>query len=131
MTSSGRTGELPINPTAMDYNESDEVIYDFQGQPIRLPWERWLHTIRPEHAYMLNMRTELVETLKSPDFVSRSSRDPASVRIYIKWCENTSVGNKWVRVVVKLEDNKDLFVLTAFVRSRPDVGDVIWRKENP
>ena len=115
----------------MDYNERDEVIYDFQGQPIRLPWERWLHTIRPEHPYMLYMKSELVEALQNPDFVSRSSRDPATVRIYIKWFEDTYVGNKWLRVIVKFEDDTESYVLTAFVRSRPDVGDVIWRKENP
>ena len=112
-------------------NDRDEVIYDFQGQAIRLPWERWLHTIRPEHAYMLSMRPELVESLRNPDFVSRSSRDPASVRIYIKWFEGSPVGDKWLRVAVKLEGTDNSYVLTAFVRSRADVGDVMWRKENP
>ena len=112
-------------------NEREEVIYDFEGRPIRLPWERWLHTTRPEHPYMLYMRSELVETLQNPDFVSRSSTDPASVRIYIKWFENTYVGNKWLRAIVKAEDDIDSFVLTAFVRPRADAGDVIWQKENP
>ena len=80
---------------------------------------------------MANMRPELVEALRNPDFVSRSSRDPAAVRIYIKWFEGCFVGNKWLRVVVKLEDDNDSYVLTAFVRSRADVGDIIWQKENP
>ena len=64
--------------------------------------------------------------------MSRSSRDPDSVRIYIniKWFEGSPVGDKWLRVVVKLEENSDSYVLTAFVRSRADVGDVIWQKEN-
>ena len=107
------------------------MIYDFQGRAIRLPWERWLHTIGPKHPYMLYMRSELVDALRYPDYISRSPTDPESVRIYIKWCEDTHVGNKWLRVVVKFEDDTDSYVLTAFVRSRADVGDVIWQKGNP
>ena len=73
----------------------------------------------------------MVESLRNPDFVSRSSRDPATVRICIKWIEGSLVGDKWMRVVVKRAANNDSYVLTAFVRSRADVGDVIWQKENP
>ena len=51
------------------------MIYDFQGRPIRLPWERWLHIIDPhgDHPYMVHWREELEETLKEPDLIIQST----------------------------------------------------------
>lgn len=79
----------------------------------------------------MHMGMELAETLQNPDIVSRSSKDPDAVRIYIKWFENTRIGNKWLRVVVKFEDLTDAFVMTAYARSRMDTGEIIWQEQNP
>ena len=116
----------------MDYNESDEVIYDFQGQPIRLPWERWLHIIDPArgHGYMASMRSELAETLLDPEIIRWSNSEPEAVKLYYKWTDNTVVGAKWVCVVVRTFDDGDAYVRTAYVTYRPKRGKELWRKEN-
>ena len=108
------------------------MIYDFQSQPIRLPWERWLHIINPygDHPYMVDMRPQVTETLRNPDAIVRSNRFPYTARIYHGWFENTPIGSKWVRVVVNFVDNDDAFVLTAYAESEVIDGEVIWRKEN-
>ena len=106
------------------------MIYDFQGQPIRLPWERWLHIIDPDgrHAYMASMRAELVETLEDPDLVVRSTVDMAIGRIYHKWFQSTAVGSKWVRAVVYFISESDAFIATAYVHGDVIAGEVLWRK---
>ena len=108
------------------------MIYDFQGQPIRLPWERWLHIIDPErgHSYMASMRPELIETLLDPEIIRRSRSEPETVKLYYKWFENTIVGAKWVCVVVMVLGDGDAYVRTAYVANRPKRGDELWRKEN-
>ena len=107
------------------------MIYDFQGQAIRLPWERWLHIIDPagRHDYMASMRSELVDTLKNPDFVVRSTVVPEVGRIYHKWYEHTVVGSKWVRVVVYFFAYDDAFVATAYAHARVIAGEVLWSRE--
>ena len=112
-------------------NDRDEIIYDYQGQPIRLPAERWRHIIDPAgaHPYMVAMRAELYETLKDPDVIIRSTRFPDMVRIYHKWFVDIAVGNKWVRVVVMFFDYGDAFVTTAYAEYEIIFGGEIWRKQ--
>ncbi|MYC29301.1 MAG: hypothetical protein F4X65_04320 [Chloroflexi bacterium] len=108
------------------------MIYDFQGRPIRLPWERWLHIIDPggDHPYMVDMRAKVIETLGNPDVIVRSTRFPDTARIYHRWHEDTPLDSKWVRVVVNFVDNSDAFVMTAYAESQVIAGEVIWRKGN-
>lgn len=108
------------------------MIYDFQGQPIRLPGERWLHIIDPsgDHPYMADMRAQVIDTLGNPEVVVRSTRFPDTSRIYHGWFENTPLGSKWVRVVVNFVENGDAFVMTAYAEGEVIAGEVIWRKGN-
>ena len=107
------------------------MIYDFQGRPIRLPWERWLHIIDPhgDHPYMVHLREELEETLKEPDLIIQSTVNPELGRVYHKWYEETVVGGKWVRVVVYFLADDDAFVATAYVDSEVIAGEVLWSRE--
>ena len=108
----------------------DETVIDYQGQPIRLPWERWLHIIDPagRHSYMASMRAELEETLKDPDLIVRSTVFPDIGRIYHKWYEHTVIGAKWVLVVVYRLADDDAFVATAYVKGEVIAGEVLWNK---
>ena len=107
------------------------MIYDFQGNAIRLPWERWLHIIDPsgKHEYMELMRPELVETIRNPETIVQSNRSPDTVRIYHRWFEDTAVGSKWVRVFIRFFDHGDAFVLTAFAKNTVARGQELWRRE--
>ena len=105
------------------------MLYDFQGQAIRLPWERWLHIItRKDHPYMVHLREEMDGTLRDPDVIVRSTRKPEIGRIYNKRYERTAVGSKWVRVVVYFIDASDAFVVTAYVDDDVISGEVLWRR---
>ena len=110
-------------------NGGDEIIINFQGQPIRFPYERWLHIIM-RHPYMAELRETIRETLQGPDIVIRSRQDPEAAVIYQKWMAGTAVGDKWVRVVVKVFNRDDAFVLTAFARNLMETGDTLWQKES-
>lgn len=112
--------------------ERDETIIDFQGQPIRLPYERWLHIIDPAgaHPYMAAMLSELMETLSAPDVVRQSNSEPTRVWLYYKWFDNTEVGNKWLCVVVEFLADNDSFVRTGYVTDRLKRGEEQWRKQN-
>ena len=107
----------------------DAVIVDFWGRPIRLPYERWLHIVM-HHPYMVDMREAIGETLRGPDIVIRSKQDREAAAVYQKWIEGTAVGDKWVRVVVKVLDGGDAFVLTALARNRMETGETLWQREN-
>ena len=89
-----------------------------------------MHIIDPagQHPYMIDMRAELVLTLQDPAVIIRSKDDPEWSRIYFRWFENTVVGAKCVRAVVKFLDGVDVVVLTAFTRERPDSREVLWRE---
>ena len=78
---------------------------------------------------MVFMRGRSGGNPERPYVIIRSMDDQARSRLYFKWFENTVVGDKWVRVVVKFLDDGDAFVLTAFVREILDSGEVLWRKE--
>ena len=103
------------------------IIEDYQGQPIRLPDERWEHIISPSHSHMAAMRELVVKTLQDPDVVSKSNNDPDTVNLYYKWFDSTAVGERWVCVVVKFLDDGDAFVMTAYATSQIREGEEIWR----
>ena len=82
------------------------------------------------HSYMAELRETIWETLQDPDIVIRSRQDPEASVIYQKWMAGTAVGDKWVRVVVKVFDRGDAFVLTAFARNLMETGDTLWQRES-
>ena len=90
-----------------------------------------MHIIDPAgyHPYMASMRDELVETLKVPHLVVRSTVQPDIGRVYHRWYEHTPVGSKWVRVVVYFLADGDAFVTTAYSGSEVIAGEVLWSRE--
>ena len=111
-------------------NGGDEIIIDFQGQPIRLPYERWLHITDPagDHPYMLHLRAEVELTLQDPEVIIRSTRYPDTARIYHKWFVDTVVGDKWLRVAVNFLEDDNVFVMSAYANRRIIRGAELWRK---
>ena len=71
---------------------------------------------------MAGLRDEIGETLRRPDAVRRSSSAPEIARLYYKWYYGTSVGDKWVCVVVKALP-EEAFVVSAYVTNRIKDGD--------
>ena len=100
---------------------------DYWGRTIRYPEERQVH-VAYNHPYMEHHPELVQETLADPDEVRMSQEDPSTVILYYRWYWNTSVGAKYVRVVVKLLD-RDAFVMTAHVTDNIRRGVRIWIRE--
>ncbi len=84
-------------------------ITDCFDREVRLTNERLAHIL--ERAEMLGMRKEIIRTLQAPAEV-RISRSDSAVRLFYEFYSQTTIGGKWLCVVVKyLAD--DAFVITA------------------
>ncbi len=78
---------------------------------MRLTEERLAHIL--EHPEMRGMEGAISETLITPETVVESTSDP-QVRLYYRLYAGTSVGEKYLRVVVK-ETAQDAFAITAYL----------------
>ena len=101
-----------------------EILEDIFDRRIRLTDEGWAH-ILAEHVYMTALRNEIGETLREPDEIRRSIRDPERGRLYYKWYYGTIQGDKWVCVVVKTLPD-EAFVTTAYVTGKIRRGERLW-----
>lgn len=99
-----------------------KVLVDYAGKAVRLTDERLAH-IR-EHPEMIDMEIALEETLRGPQLVIRSGTD-ASANLNYRYYYGTLVGDKWLCVVVKYNNN-DAFVLTAYLTDKPKKGEQLW-----
>ncbi len=97
-------------------------LLDFTGRRIRLTAERWSHI--QEHPEMRGQEDRIAETLREPDVVILSRRDP-SVILYHKFFESTSVSSKYLMVAVKIL-HEDAFVITAFFTNQIKKGEQLW-----
>ena len=66
---------------------------------------------------MIGMEWAIAETLQAPESTLPSVTDPENVLEYYRWFSNTNRGEKYVRVVIRLEQS-DAFVLTAHLCRR-------------
>ena len=98
------------------------VLRDYRGVAIRLTDERLAH-IR-EHPEMVPLQDAIGETLRIPDRVMTSVADP-DARLYYRLYRATSVGDKYLCVVVKAPDDGG-FVLTAYLTDRIKRGVHLW-----
>lgn len=100
------------------------MLLDFFGRRVLLTDEAWAH-IAGRRPYMADFRTEMAETLRGPDEIRRSSSAPETTSLYYKWYYGTSVGDKWVCVVVKALP-AEAFVATAYCTDRIKEGERLW-----
>jgi len=91
---------------------------------VRLTDERSAHIL--ERAEMVGQRDKVEETVREPDVVVRSQRDP-DVHLYHKHYSTTPVTEKDLLVAVKVTQ-MDAFVLTAFFTDTIKKGERLWEK---
>jgi len=101
------------------------ILADYQGRSVRLTEERKAHILA--RAEMAGMEAALRAVLRDPQLVI-SSRSDETVALFYRYCAGTVVGDKWLCVVVKYEE-KDGFVLTAYLTDRPKTGEKLWPGE--
>ncbi len=97
---------------------------DNTGRSIRYPPERQSH-VAGRHPDVAEHIELIRDTVTAPDEVRRSTEDPETVMLYYRWFENTPVGARYVRVVVKLLD-LDACVLTAHYTDDIRRGERVW-----
>jgi hypothetical protein len=99
-------------------------LIDYAGIAIRMTDERLNHI--KDYPEMVTHTAKINETLTSPDIVIQSKSDKEA-RLYYKYYEGLSIGNKYLCIVVKFKQ-KDAFVITAYFTDSIKKGEVVWRK---
>ncbi len=98
------------------------MLKDFRGRDVRLTDERLAHIL--EHPEMAGLESALQETLRQPTLVIQSRTD-AAAKLNYRYYFGTTVGDKWLCVVVKY-GRADAFVLTAYLTDKPKKGEQLW-----
>jgi len=99
---------------------------DYDGQRVRLTDERLAHIL--EHPEMAGMERAIGETLARPENVVESLSD-AEARLYYRFYIGTRVGDKYLCVVVKVQET-DAFVITAYLTDTVKRGTQLWPKRS-
>jgi len=99
-----------------------KILEDCFGHPVRLTDERLAHIL--EHPEMKDMAAEIERILRQPQMVRRSKTDE-TVRLFYAFYAQTLVGDKWLCVVVKYQQN-DAFIVTAYLTDKPKLGEDLW-----
>ena len=99
-----------------------KILHDHEGRDVRLTDERLAHVL--EHPEMRGMELALEETVRQPTLVIESRTD-SPARLNYRFYTGTTVGDKWLCVVVKYAPG-DAFVVTAYLTDRPKRGKQLW-----
>ncbi len=99
-----------------------KAVADCFGRDVRLTNERLGHIL--DRAEMAGMEEAIIQTLQAPSEV-RVSRSDVNVRLFYEFYSRTTVGDKWLCVVVKYLA-ADAFVITAYLTDKLKAGESIW-----
>ena len=102
-----------------------KLLTDCFDRTVRLTDERLAHIV--EHPEMKELEAEIERVLLRPQLVRRSRSDEA-VKLFYEYYAQTSVGGKWLCVVVKY-DETDAFVVTAYLTDKPKAGEDLWPRK--
>jgi hypothetical protein len=75
----------------------------------------------------MGMESEIERVLRSPTEVRVSLSDDA-VRLFYEFYAETTIGGKWLCVVVKYFAD-DAFVITAYLTDDLKAGETVWPKK--
>jgi len=92
---------------------------------IYLTYTQWYHIIE-SHDYMAGNIDVVMETINSPDCIVKGRRGEF---LAIRYYPHTNLGRKYCVGVYK--ENKDNFIITAFLTSKPErikKRGLIWQK---
>jgi hypothetical protein len=98
-----------------------DIAYSVNQVPIRLTEERWAHIVENK-PYMSAYYGNILATIENPTFILRGY---AGALVAI-----SPVGRHlFLNVVYREISRQDGFIVTAFVSSKVNKGNIIWRKE--
>jgi hypothetical protein len=99
------------------------ILLDYQNRQVRLTEERLAHILT--HPEMVEMESQIADTLKNPQLV-RKSRSDDSAELFYRFYTQLVIGDKWLCIVVKYLPN-DAFIVTAYFTDKPKKGDDLWQ----
>lgn len=101
-----------------------DFFVDLFNRKIKLSEDRRKHIL--ERLEMHNQEEKIKETLINPELIKRSMSNKTVV-IYYKNYPKTPVTNKYLAVVVKINEIEN-FIITAYFTDRIKKGELIWEK---
>lgn len=99
------------------------ILLDYQNRQVRLTEERLAHILT--HPEMVEMESQIADTLKNPQLV-RKSRSDDSAELFYRFYTQMLIGDKWLCIVVKYLPD-DAFIVTAYFTDKPKKGDDLWQ----
>jgi hypothetical protein len=99
------------------------ILLDYQNRQVRLTEERLAHILT--HPEMVEMESQIADTLKNPQLV-RKSRSDDSAELFYRFYTQLVIGDKWLCIVVKYLPD-DAFIVTAYFTDKPKKGDDLWQ----
>jgi hypothetical protein len=121
----GVAPEVGATPVWAKSGEMKHLLSDCFGRSVRLNDERLRHILG--HREMEGLESLIQETLLNPEMVIQSRSD-SDVSLFYHLLPETSVGVKWLCVVVKYQ-LADAFVITAYLTDRPKKGVQQWQEK--
>ncbi len=97
---------------------------DIFGDSLELTDERWLHIVK-EHPEVTQYKERLSETLATPDYVKKSSRDDG-VLLYYKFYGDIFDG-KYLLIAAKKDFRP--FILTCYITDIIKKGATLWERK--
>jgi hypothetical protein len=103
----------------------EKVYTDVLGREIRFTKERYDYIVQ-FHPEILRYIETVDITLGNPEFIIQSNTDN-TVELFYHYFVNTSLGDKWLCVVVKLLQ-EDYFIITVYFTDKIKKGEIKWKK---
>lgn len=106
------------------YMSSKEIYFEAETplkKKIRTTGGYWEFIVKVKHPIMRDKEEEVIQTLKEPDFIRQSRKDP---NVYLYYRE---VGDKFICVVCR-HLNGDGFIITTYITDRVKEGEEVWRR---
>ena len=88
---------------------------------IRATKDFWQYLIEKKHPFMIDKEDVVVNALKDPDEIRKSSSDP-SVYLYYRRTDRLYCA------IARHETNSDGFLITAYPADKVKEGAIIWKK---
>ncbi len=103
----------------------EKIYTDILGRVIRFTKERYDHIVQ-FHPELLKYIETIRISLEDPEFIVQSNTDN-SVELFYHYFVSTSIGDKWLCVVVKFLQ-EDYFIITVYFTDKIKNGDIKWKK---
>jgi hypothetical protein len=98
------------------------TVYSINDVPIRLTDERWEHIV-DQHPYMTTYFETLLAVIEDPEYILRGYR---GTLIAVR----TLGRRKYLHTIYRERSATDGFIVTAYIKSKLNKHQIIWRADD-